>query len=73
MHAIAFCSTNAQRNYLGTDGGIYRADYGGSGEIAWYSMNEKLAGSLMYSVSISSDDHMVMGNQDNRLVSLLTS
>jgi hypothetical protein len=65
MHSIAFCPTNAQRNYLGTDGGIYRADYTGGSEITWYSKNQNLAGSLMYALSISGDDHIVMGNQDN--------
>lgn len=65
MHSIAFCPTNTQRNYLGTDGGIYRADYGGSGEMLWYSKNENLAGSLIYGLSISSDGHIIQGNQDN--------
>jgi photosystem II stability/assembly factor-like uncharacterized protein len=65
MHSLAFCKANPDRNYLGTDGGIYRADNGGSGEITWYSKNENLAGSLMYGISISRDDHIAMGNQDN--------
>ena len=65
MHSIAFCPTNSQRNYLGTDGGIYRADYTGGSEIEWWSKNTNLAGSLMYGLSISSDRHVIMGNQDN--------
>jgi photosystem II stability/assembly factor-like uncharacterized protein len=66
MHSIAFCPSNTERNYLGTDGGIYRSDNGGSGNpIVWYSKNENLPGSLMYGLSISSDSHIVMGNQDN--------
>jgi photosystem II stability/assembly factor-like uncharacterized protein len=65
IHSIAFCPTNSQRNYLGTDGGIYRADYAGGSSISWYSKNENLVGSLMRGVSLSSDDSMVMGNQDN--------
>jgi photosystem II stability/assembly factor-like uncharacterized protein len=65
MHAIAFCNSNSDRTYLGTDGGIHRADYTSGSEIRWWSKNERLAGSLMYGISISSDDHMVMGNQDN--------
>jgi hypothetical protein len=65
IHSIAFCPTNTGRNYLGTDGGIYRADYVSGNSITWYSKNENLAGVLMQGVSISSDDSMVMGNQDN--------
>jgi photosystem II stability/assembly factor-like uncharacterized protein len=65
IHSLAFCPTNSQRNFLGTDGGIYRADYGGSGAMNWLDKNQNLAGSLMYGLSISSDDHIVMGNQDN--------
>jgi photosystem II stability/assembly factor-like uncharacterized protein len=68
-HSIAFCPSNPQRNYLGTDGGIYRADYGDpictNHPMCWYSKNQNFAGCLMQGVSISSDNHMVQGNQDN--------
>ena len=68
-HSIAFCPTNPQRNYLGTDGGIYRADHGDpictDHPICWYSKNQNLAGSLIYGLSISRDDSIAMGNQDN--------
>lgn len=66
IHAIAFCPSDSKRNYLGTDGGIYRADYEGTDpEILWYDKNENLPGVLMQGISLSSDGHMVMGNQDN--------
>jgi hypothetical protein len=65
IHSIAFSPTSTERNYLGTDGGIYRVDYSSSGPMLWYSKNENLAGVLMRGVSLSSDGHMVMGNQDN--------
>jgi hypothetical protein len=65
MDSIAFCATNSQRNYLGTDGGIHRADYNGGSEIRWWSKNENFPGSLMYGLSISRNDRIVMGNQDN--------
>lgn len=69
-HSIAFCPSNSQRNYLGTDGGIYRADLGDltcdpAHPMCWWSKNQNLASSLMNGISISSDDHMVMGNSDN--------
>jgi hypothetical protein len=62
---MAFCPTNDQRNYLGTDGGIYRADYTGGSSISWSPKNNNFVGSLMRGVSLSSDGSMVMGNQDN--------
>jgi hypothetical protein len=72
MHAdnrsMAFCPKNPpgiDRIYLGNDAGLYRADYNGVGSITWYTKNESLPGALMYGVSISSDDHMVIGTQDN--------
>jgi photosystem II stability/assembly factor-like uncharacterized protein len=66
VHSIAFCAGNSERSYLGTDGGIYRTDNGGTGDpIAWWSKNENFVGALMYGISISSDGHMVQGNQDN--------
>ncbi|HKP02340.1 MAG TPA: hypothetical protein VJU77_03175 [Chthoniobacterales bacterium] len=65
QHAIAFCPTNDQRNYLGNDGGLYRADYTGGSSISWSPKNDNLVGSLMRGVSLSSDGSMVMGNQDN--------
>lgn len=63
--SFAFSRRNSQRNYLGTDAGIYRTDYDGSGRVTWVNYNQNLAGCLMGSISISSDDHIVMGNQDN--------
>lgn len=65
MDSIAFCPNNPQRIYLGTDGGIHRADYTGGSEIRWWSKNENFPSSLMYGLSISRDDHIVQGNQDN--------
>ncbi|MEY2504885.1 MAG: hypothetical protein QOG27_1165, partial [Verrucomicrobiota bacterium] len=65
MRSMAFCPTNDQRNYLGTDGGIYRADYTGGSTINWSPKNDNLVGSLMRGVSLCSDGSMVMGNQDN--------
>jgi hypothetical protein len=69
-HSIAFCPSNSQRDYLGTDGGVYRADLGDlacdpAHPMCWWSKNQNLASSLMNGISISSDDHMVMGNSDN--------
>jgi hypothetical protein len=63
--SIAFCQSNTDRNYLGTDAGIYRADYTGGNRMTWSSKNQNLAGCLMYGISLSRDGHMVMGNQDN--------
>ena len=63
--SIAFCPNNPQRIYLGTDGGMYRADYTSGSEIRWWSKNENFPSSLMYGLSISRDDHIVQGNQDN--------
>jgi len=65
IRSIAFCPTNSQRNYLGTDGGIYRADYSGSGPMNWLDKNQNLPGCLMGGLSIGPDDHITMGNQDN--------
>jgi photosystem II stability/assembly factor-like uncharacterized protein len=66
IHSIAFCPSNTQRNYLGTDGGIYRADYNGIDPyIDWINKNQNLAGALIGGMSMSSDDHMVIGTQDN--------
>jgi photosystem II stability/assembly factor-like uncharacterized protein len=65
MRSMAFCKTDSRRNYLGCDGGLYRADYEGGTEVTWYSKNEHLTGVLMQGVSLSSDGHMVMGTQDN--------
>jgi photosystem II stability/assembly factor-like uncharacterized protein len=66
IHAIAFCPSNSNRNYLGTDGGIYRADSGENDpEILWYDKNENLPGVLMQGISLSSNGNMVLGSQDN--------
>jgi photosystem II stability/assembly factor-like uncharacterized protein len=67
IHAIAFCPSNSKRNYLGTDGGIYRADYDGTDPdpISWSDKNEHLPAILMQGVSLSSDGNMIMGAQDN--------
>ena len=67
VHSFAFCPTNSLRNYVGTDGGVYRADdIGGSDPyLTWWSKNENLPGALMNGVSLSADGSMVMGNTDN--------
>src|SRR5206468_12939797 len=69
VRSIAFCPLNPpniDRNYVGTDGGIYRADYNGiESSITWYSKNDNFAGALMTGISISSDDHIAIGTQDN--------
>ena len=67
LHSVAFCPSNQQRNYIGNDGGVYRADDsdGSHGFITWWSKNQNLPGALMNGVSISSDGHLAMGSQDN--------
>jgi photosystem II stability/assembly factor-like uncharacterized protein len=67
MHTIAFCPSDDQRHYLGNDGGIYRADYKGKDPdpIEWEDMNQNLAGALTQGVSISRDDRIFIGTQDN--------
>jgi len=67
MHAIAFCPSDEERHYLGTDGGIYRADYKGKDPdpIEWDNKNENLAGILDQGVGISQDDRILIGTQDN--------
>lgn len=73
MHAdvrsMAFCPTNppnVDRIYLGNDAGLYRADYNGvDPSITWYTKNENLPSALMNGISISSDDHLAIGTQDN--------
>jgi hypothetical protein len=67
MHTIAFCPSDEQRNYVGNDGGIYRADYKGKDPdpIEWVSVNDNLAGALTQGVSISRDDRIFIGTQDN--------
>ena len=68
VHSVAFCPTNPLRNYVGTDGGIYRADDTCANcdpSITWWSKNENLPGALMNGVSLGADGSMVMGNNDN--------
>jgi photosystem II stability/assembly factor-like uncharacterized protein len=67
IHSIAFCPSNQVRHYLGTDGGIYRADYMGNDPdpITWDNKNQTLAGILTQGVSISRDDRILIGTQDN--------
>lgn len=75
IHSLAFCSSNAERNYLGTDGGIYRADpiatptatptATPSPSITWVNKNQNLPGILTQGVSIGSDDRIFIGTQDN--------
>ncbi|HEV2842093.1 MAG TPA: Ig-like domain-containing protein, partial [Chthoniobacterales bacterium] len=71
-HAIAFCPTNppgAERYYLGTDGGIHRADYDFTvpppSTVDFISKNQNLAGILTGGVGISRDDRIFIGTQDN--------
>jgi photosystem II stability/assembly factor-like uncharacterized protein len=68
LHSAAFSPSNQLVNYVGSDGGVYRADDsdgGGHGFITWWSKNQNLPGALMQGVSISSDGHLAMGSQDN--------
>lgn len=68
IHSIAFCPTDPEMHYLGTDGGIYRADYPTASpppHIIWTPKNQTLAGILTLGVSISRDDHLFIGTQDN--------
>ena len=67
LHSVAFCPSNQESNYVGNDGGVYRADDsdGSHGFVTWWSKNQNLPGALMNGVSISSDGHLAMGSQDN--------
>jgi hypothetical protein len=67
IRSIAFCETNTERHFLGTDGGIYRADYEGPdpAPFTWANKNQNLAGALLYGVGLSRNGNLIMGNQDN--------
>ncbi|HMG04644.1 MAG TPA: Ig-like domain-containing protein, partial [Chthoniobacterales bacterium] len=70
MHAIAVAPMQPpapQTYYLGGDGGIHRADYPNSNppSITFISKNQNLPGILTQGVSISRDDRVLIGTQDN--------
>ena len=46
----------------GNDGGLVRSDDDGA---HWTNLNQNLSGALLYSVSLSRDDSMIAGTQDN--------
>jgi hypothetical protein len=70
LHAFAVAPLQPpapQRYYLGGDGGIHRADYPNSNpsSISFFSKSQNLAGILTQGVSISRDDRVLIGTQDN--------
>ncbi|MFZ1218971.1 MAG: Ig-like domain-containing protein [Chthoniobacterales bacterium] len=65
-HSLAFCPSDENRQYLGTDGGIYRSDADKEPEaITWDQKNQTLEGILTQGVGISRDDRILIGTQDN--------